>query len=87
MDRLMDRRRSGRTGILHPCGRFEAQVWVALEDKRSGEVLGREAGIEVPEQDGVYLGCAQASIGHRPSRGFDDHALQCSVTQPAKWEV
>jgi len=61
----MHRRRAGRAGILHPRGALEAQVVGGLQDQRGGEILLREARIEVPEHDFVHIGGCNPGVGQR----------------------
>jgi hypothetical protein len=83
---LVDRGRAGGAGILHPGRPLEAQVRRGLQDQRSGKVLGREPGIEMPQQDFIDLTGGDAGIGQRAGRGTDDQASTDSVSsRPNRW--
>ena len=71
----MDRGRTGRAGILDPGGRLEAQVGRGLQHQRGGEILGREAGIEMTEHDFVDLRGAMPASASASVATPDDQAL------------
>ena len=79
---LMDRRRTGRAGVLHPRCALEAQVGRGLENQRGGKILLREAGVEVPEDDLVHIGRRNASIRDRIRGNTYDQALNRLGIEP-----
>lgn len=83
----MHRRRSGRARILDARGRLEAQFRIGLQHQRRGEILRREAGVEVPQHDFVDIGRGDAGIGKRLGRGADHQALHRLRIELAKRRV
>ena len=71
----MHRGRTGRTRILDPGRAFEAQIGRGLQHQRSGEILRREAGIEVAEHDLIDVARLNSGVGQRFARDFDDETL------------
>ena len=55
LDRLMDRGRSGRAGVLDPGRGLEAELVARLEDQGGGEILRREAAVEMAQHDLVHV--------------------------------
>jgi hypothetical protein len=75
LDALMDRGRAGRAGVLHAGGAFEAQFGRGLQHQRRGEILRREAGVEMPEHDLVDVGRRDPGTGHGLPRDAHDQAF------------
>ena len=75
-DALPDRGRAGRAGILDPRRRLEAQPVVGLQHQACGEILRREAGIEMAEHDLVDLVRADAGMLERVVGDLDDQRFQ-----------
>ena len=75
---LMHRRRAGGAGVLHPRRALEAQVGRGLQHQRGGEILRREAGVEMAEHDLVHVGGRDAGVGQRVGRDPHDQALDAS---------
>ena len=75
-DALPDRRRAGRAGVLDPRRRLEAQPVVGLQHQARGEILRREAGIEMAEHDLVDLVRPDAGMVERLVRDLDDQRFQ-----------
>ena len=71
----MHRGRSGRAGVFDAGGRLEPQLRIGLQHQRSGEILWRETGIEVPEHDLVDIGRRNAGVRDRLGRDTDHEAL------------
>ena len=72
---LMHGGRAGGAGILDPRRALEAQIGRSLQHQRGGEILRREAGVEVAEQDLVDVAGRDAGIGERFGRHLDDQAF------------
>ena len=66
---------TGRAGVLDAGGALEAQVGRGLQHQRGGEVLRREAGIEVAEHNLVDVLCRNSGVGERLARDLDDQTL------------
>jgi hypothetical protein len=66
---------TGRAGILYPGRALEAQIGRGLQHQRGGEILRREAGIEVAEHDLIDIARFDPGIGNRLARHFDDQAF------------
>src|SRR5260370_7396659 len=58
----MDGRRSGCARVLDPGGRLETQIGRSLEHQGGGEILRREAGVGVAEQDLINIRRRNAGI-------------------------
>ena len=71
----MDGGRSRGAGVFDARGALEAQIGRGLQHQRGGEILGREAGIEVAEHDLVDVACGNAGIGERVGGHAHDQAL------------
>ena len=67
--------RAGGAGILDPARALEAQIGRGLQHQRGGEVLRREAGVEMTEHDLVDVAGGDAGIGQRLLRDPHDQAL------------
>ena len=65
---LMHGGRAGGAGILDPGRALEAQIGRGLQHQRGGEILRREAGVEMAEHDLVHIGGRDAGIGERLGR-------------------
>ena len=79
LEALVHGRRAGRAGVLDAGGALEAQVGRGLQHQRRGEVLRREAGVEMAEHDLIDIARPRrrhrraprsrpARSGSRPSR-------------------
>ena len=79
---LMDRRRTGRAGILDPRRALEAQIGRGLQNQRGGKILLREACVEVPEDDLVHIGGRDAGIRNRIRSNPYDQALDRLGIEP-----
>jgi hypothetical protein len=84
IDRLMYRGRAGGTGVLDPARALEAQVGRSLEHQRGSEILRREPGVEMPEQDLVDIGSGNPGIGERLLGDAHDQALDRLALEPAE---
>ena len=71
----MHRRRAGGAGVLDPGRTLEPQIRRRLQHQRGGEILRREAGIEMTEHDLVDIGRRHAGVGERAGRDPHDQAL------------
>ncbi len=71
----MHRGGTGGAGVLHPCRRLEAQRGISLQHQRSGKILRREAGVEMPEHDFIDVAGGNAGIGQRLGRDLHHEAL------------
>ena len=78
---------AGGAGVLHPRRALEAQIGRGLQHQRSGEILRREAGIEMAEHDLVDVLGGDAGICERFARHFDDEAFDGLVGELAEWRV
>jgi hypothetical protein len=67
--------RAGGAGVLDARRRLEAQAVVGLQHQRGGEILRREAGVEMAEHDLVDIGGGDAGIGQRLVGDAHDQAL------------
>src|SRR5690606_20226936 len=76
--------RTRRAGILDAGRRLEAQPVVGLQHEAGGEILRREAGVEMPEHDLVHVIRADAGMVQRLRRDLDDQALDGLVLQLAE---
>src|SRR5271155_5983126 len=56
---------TGRTCVLDPRGALEAQIGRSLQHQRGGEILRREAGVEVTEHDLVDVFGGDAGVAER----------------------
>jgi hypothetical protein len=81
---LMHGGRAGGTGVLHPAGAFEAQVRRRLKHQCGGKVLGRKAGIEMPEHDLIDIAGADPGIGEGLACNSNDQALDGFTLEPPK---
>ena len=77
----MHRRRAGGAGIFHPRRAFKAQIGRGLEHQRGGEILRREAGIEMAQHDFIDVfrrnaGIGQSIAGNTHDQAFDGLAAQ-----------
>jgi hypothetical protein len=79
---LMDRGGTGRAGVLDPRGALEAQVRRGLQHQRSGKILLREPGVEMPEHDLVDIGGRDAGIVKRIRGNPYDQALDRFGVEP-----
>ena len=87
LEPLMHGGGTGGAGVLDPRGAFEAQIGRGLQHQRSGEILRREAGIEMAEHDLVdVLGC-NAGVGERLARHPHDQALDRFTGELAEWRM
>jgi len=84
LDPLVDRRRSGRAGVLHPRRRLEAKVRVGLEDESGGEILRRETGVEMPQNNLVDVLCLKAGIGDGLIGDAGDQRFDGFIAQSAE---
>src|SRR5258708_12145959 len=83
----MDGRRSGCARVLDPGGRLEAQVGRSLEHQGGGEILRREAGVEVAEEERVAISRRDAGIVKRGSGRADHQAFHRFVFEAAEGRV
>ncbi len=83
----MDGGRARRAGVLDAGRRLEAEAVVGLEDEARGEVLGREAGVEVAEHDLVDVGGPDAGMGDRLARDPRHQALDGLALEPAEFRM
>ena len=67
--------RTGGAGILHPRRALEAQIGRSLQHQRGGEILRREAGIEMAEHDLVDVLGRDAGVGQRLARDPHNQAF------------
>ena len=74
-DRLMHRGRAGGAGVLDPGRALEAQLGGGLEHQRGGEILGREAAIEMAQHDFVDVLRLDPGVGERLLGDPHDQAL------------
>ena len=86
-DALMHGRRAGGAGILDPRGALEAQLGRGLQHQRGGEVLRREAGVEMAEHDLVDVAGGDAGVRQRRGRDPHDQALDGLAFEPAEGGV
>jgi hypothetical protein len=87
LDRLMHGGGAGRAGVLDARRRLEAELVVRLEHDRGREILRREAGVEMAEQDLVDLLGADAGMVERLIRDPDDQAFDGLVVELAEFAV
>ncbi len=72
---LMDGGGAGRAGILHAGRALETKIGRGLQDQRGGEILRREAGVEMTEHDLVDILRRDAGIGQRLAGDVDDETF------------
>ena len=75
-DALAHRRRAGGAGVLHARRRLEAEAVVGLQDQARRKVLGREAAVEMAEQDFVDILRTDPGMLQRLDRHLADQAFQ-----------
>ena len=80
----MDRRRAGGAGVLDPGGALEPQFRQMLQHQRAGEILAREAGIEMAEHDLVDIPGMQAGIGDGGARHLADQGFHILAVMAAE---
>ncbi len=83
LEPLVHGRRTGRTGVLNPGRALEAQIGGGLQHQRGGEVLRREARVEMAEQDLVHIarlnpGIRERIRGHPHDQAFDGLGVEFS---------
>ena len=71
----MHRGRSGRAGVFDPGRALEAQIGSGLEHQRGGEILGREAAVEMAQHDFVDVLGLDPGVGERLLGDAHDQAL------------
>ena len=76
--------RTGRAGVLHPQRALEAQIRRGLQHQRGGEILRREARVEVAEHDLVDVLGLDAGVGQRAVGDPHDQALHRLAVEPAE---
>src|SRR5712691_6926560 len=86
-DALMHRRRTGRAGVLDPCRRLEPQLRIGLQHQRCGEILRREAGVEMPEHDFIDVSSGDAGVRQRVGGNPDHQALDGLGIELAEWRM
>jgi hypothetical protein len=81
LDRLVDRGRAGRAGVLDADRGLEAEALVRLQHQRGGEVLWAKAGVEMAEHDLVDVARLDAGVLQRLVGNADDQALHGLVIE------
>ena len=81
---LMHGRGTGGAGVLHPQRALEAQVRRGLQHQRGGEILRREARVEVAEHDLVDVRGLDPGVGQRAVGDPHDQALDRLAVEPAE---
>ena len=81
---LMHGGRAGGAGILDPGGALEAQIGRGLQHQRGGEILRREAGVEMAEHDLVDVAGGDAGVRQRRARDPHDQAFDRLPFEPAE---
>lgn len=72
---LVHGRGPGGAGILDTGRGLEAQAVIGLQHQRSGEILGREPGVEMPQHDLVDIVGPETGILQRRARHARDEPL------------
>ena len=84
LEALMHGGRAGGAGVLDPHRALEAQFRRGLQHQRGGEILRREAGVEVAEHDLVDIARPDPGVGQRLARDPHDQALDGFAFEPAE---
>src|SRR5215469_6790853 len=83
----MHGRRAGGAGIFHTGCALKAQIGRGLQHQRGGEILRREAGIEVAEDDFIDVFGGNRGIGERIAGNAHDKALNGFTAEFAEWAM
>jgi len=78
---------TGGAGVLDPARALEAQVGRGLQHQRGGEILGREARVEMTEHDFVHVGGRNPRVGQRFARDAHNQALDRFSLEAAERRV
>lgn len=87
VDGGIDRRRTRRAGIFAAIGGLEPQAGVRAQHHGRAECVGHQAGVEMPQPDGVDILAFNSRRFHRLSGDRMDEVLQTERVEAAEFRM